>query len=336
MRWALPALQDALGRAPHQPHRLHAADRHWPETSCYTDLWIELLASLGLEPVSGLGFCASQDFEGDQFTFLKYRNEDLETLYGLVVQELAIYRPLRVHVAEQVALGRVVLAEVDAFWLPDTEGVSYRSTHSKTTIAIAAIDAEAPSIGYFHNRGFYFLDGADCRGLFDAAGRALPPYVEFVKPAFAPLRGAALAEAARAMLRDHLRRAPRDNPVRRFAAKLDCEMHELLAGPVEAFHLWAFNVVRQLGANFELLGAHLRWLGTHPATVASTCDDMAVAAKSLQFQIARAVARRRLPDLSAGLEMLAGLHDTVLTELGRPGEPDEAAARQRRVMPAIM
>ncbi|ERM02938.1 hypothetical protein Q644_14080 [Brucella intermedia 229E] len=29
------------------PHALHAQTRIWPETNCYVDLWIEVLATLG-------------------------------------------------------------------------------------------------------------------------------------------------------------------------------------------------------------------------------------------------------------------------------------------------
>ena len=63
-------------------HPLHDADREWPETNCYVDLWIELLHARGLEPEAMLGFTLRQDFEGDQFTFFKPPLADLEALYG--------------------------------------------------------------------------------------------------------------------------------------------------------------------------------------------------------------------------------------------------------------
>ena len=75
----------------YQQSRLHAAGRDWPETNCYTDMWIEILHATGAEPAAGLGFTLTQDFEGDHFTFFKFPQEDLEALYGARVTELAIY-----------------------------------------------------------------------------------------------------------------------------------------------------------------------------------------------------------------------------------------------------
>ncbi|HHV70630.1 MAG TPA: DUF1839 family protein, partial [Ochrobactrum intermedium] len=71
------------------PHALHAQTRIWPETNCYVDLWIEVLATLGVAPEAMLGFTLTQDFEGDQFTFFKVPLEDLEALYGVRATELA-------------------------------------------------------------------------------------------------------------------------------------------------------------------------------------------------------------------------------------------------------
>ena len=112
-----------LSRAPamtYIAHKLHSDDRTWPETNCYVDLWIELLHARGLEPLAGLAFTLGLDYEGDQFTFYKFPHNDLRMLYGIEVQELNLWRPLEVHAAQQYELGRVLLVEVDAFYLPDT------------------------------------------------------------------------------------------------------------------------------------------------------------------------------------------------------------------------
>ena len=80
----------------YRPSALHDPSRHWPETNCYVDLWIELLAALGFEPAAMLGFTVAQDFEGDQFTFFKVPLEDLEALYGvatgIIGLETAVFR----------------------------------------------------------------------------------------------------------------------------------------------------------------------------------------------------------------------------------------------------
>src|SRR3954469_4497093 len=170
-----------------RPHALHSAERNWPETNCYVDLWIEVLHAFGLDPRAALGFTVAQDFEGDQFTFFKFPLEDLQALFALMVQELAIYDEVESHTAQQLQRGRLVLVEMDSFYLPDTRGTAYRHEHVKTTVGIAHLDCGARELGYFHNAGYYRLSGEDFDGVF----RRLPalknnpellfPYVEFVK-----------------------------------------------------------------------------------------------------------------------------------------------------------
>ena len=115
-----------LDPAAYARHPLHCADRAWPESNCYVDLWVELLHTAGAEPLAALPFALAVDVEGDQWTFFKFPLADLEALYGVSVFELNVWRPLVVHVAEQLALGRPSIVEVDAFYLPDTAGTSYR------------------------------------------------------------------------------------------------------------------------------------------------------------------------------------------------------------------
>src|SRR5262245_40425576 len=112
---------DLLGLDPAtwRPSALHGGNRIWPETNCYIDVWVELLPALGHPVEPALSFTVLQDFEGDQFTFFKFPLEDLQTLFGLSVQELAIYESVEAQTMAQLRRGRPVLVEVDAFWLPD-------------------------------------------------------------------------------------------------------------------------------------------------------------------------------------------------------------------------
>ncbi|WP_448208311.1 DUF1839 family protein [Azospirillum sp. sgz302134] len=296
------------------PHPLHAPDRAWVETNCYTDLWIELLHALGLEPLASLPFTVAQDFEGDQFTFFKVPPEDLRILYGLEVQELAIYDTVTAHTAVQLRRGRPVLVEVDGFHLPDTRGTSYKTLHVKTTIAILGLDEGARKLDYIHNAGRFTLEGEDYDGVF--APHTLFPYVEFVKRTGAALEGAALREASLGLLRHHLRRRPRENPVTAYRSALPEHLEALAARPMDYFHLYAFNMLRQLGANFELLGSYVRWI-EGPAEAAEACDTIAGSAKALQFQFARAVSRRKFGDYSAPLETMERAYDTAIGALAR-------------------
>ena len=85
---------------------------------------------------------------------------------------------------------------------------------------------------------------------------------------------------------------------------------------MDYFHRYTFNVLRQLGANFELLAAHCRWLqawGEEDLTEAVTaCEQLSTTAKALQFQLARVVTKKKAVDFSSVLDTLEGAHDTAL------------------------
>lgn len=298
-------------------HGLHASDRIWPETNCYVDLWIELLHARSLIPEAMLGFTLRQDFEGDQFAFFKPPAADLERLYGLEVQELAIYESLEAHALVQTALGRPVLVEVDAIHLPDTLATTYGREHAKTTIAILAVDPRAREFDYLHNAGRFRLGGDDYVGIF--ARSTLFPYAEFVKATGTPVADRALPEAALDLLRGHRARAPRRNPVLAFRDALSQTGDALVQRPLDVFHRYAFNTTRQLGANFELLGSHLTWLDANHvadlAAAATAARDLAQEAKTFQFQLARAFHRRSAENLCARLDRTASTYDAVFAAL---------------------
>ena len=302
------------------PHALHRGTRDWPETNCYIDVWIEILHALREEPAAALGFTVAQDFEGDHFTFTKFPLEDLYDLFGLEVQELALYDTLETHVVEQSRRGRMVLIEVDAFFLPDTRGVSYGIEHSKTTIAINRIDPARRNLDYFHNSGFHALgpDDYDAILMRGAPGDALFPYSEFVK--FDRRKGPDAAISL-GLLRKHLARRPADNPVAAFRERVRDQVIEASARPNVFLHKYAFNTARQLGMNFELLGSHLEWLQGHDAGWTSlgacleSCKALSSGAKAFQFQLARAVARKRFDGIETNLDPLVDHYSRIFDGL---------------------
>ena len=310
-------------KPPFTPHPLHHAERHWPETNCYVDLWIELLASRGHEPLAGLGFTVRQDFEGDQFTFFKVPADDLERLFGVTIQELAIFDTVEGHAAAQLARGTVPLIEMDGFYLPDTDGVSYRLQHTKTTVAITTLDPARRRMSYFHNAGFFAVAGEDYDGLFGklpGQGRAetLFPYAEFARFG-APRLARPLAEEALHLLRHHLDYRPRANPVAAYQQAFPQHAEWLERKGADFFHAYAFNTLRQLGANFELLASHLAWLGKEKALdfdeEIASANALFGGAKAFQFQLARAVARGRLAGLEAQLTPLVSAYDATFAGL---------------------
>jgi hypothetical protein len=67
--------------------------------------------------------------------------------------------------------------------------------------------------------------------------------------------------------------------------------------PIETFHRYSFATLRQYGACFELVETYLRWLGEGGEegleSATQAFHDISATAKAFQFQLARAMARRR-------------------------------------------
>ena len=307
------------------PHALHGEDVIWQETNCYIDLWIELLNGWGLEPRAALPFTVTQDFEGDHFTFFKYPTNDIERLYGTVVQEMALYDALEAHLVEQVGRGHTVLVEVDSYYLPDTKATAYRQKHVKTSIGVDMIDAQARRLGYYHGLGYHTVNGDDYEGLLrltpELSGNPdlLFPYAECAKRVRAPVAPGMLADASVRLLREHLARRPAANPVSRLRAVFPSHMERMLARGDAYFHQYTFNVPRQLGANFEMLHHYLTWLTRQghkvPEPVVDAAHSIATEAKVLQFRLARAVARGRTDACSDCLDVLESAYDRTLSGL---------------------
>lgn len=288
-------------------HAIHTDDRDWAETNCYVDVWIELLHALGFEPIACLPFTLCIDFEGDQWTFFKFPLSDIYDLYGLDVQELAIWKPLVTHVEEQVGLGRPVLVELDSYFLPDTAGTAYGLEHVKSTVAITEIDTEKGQMGYFHGQGYYKLEGDDFQNAFHLTGvpdpAMLPPYVEFVKiRRQEKLSIADQTEISVQLLKKHLSLVPKANPFFAFKERFNTDLEWLMQEDLETFHLYSFATLRQYGACYELSATYLKWLkkqgleGLDDAIAAFV--DLSNSGKTLQFQLARAVSRKKALDLS--------------------------------------
>ena len=308
-------------------HALHGEDAAWPEKNCYADLWIGFLHTLELEPLAMLPFTVAVDFEGDQWTFFKPPLQDLRSLYGLDVQELTVWRPLLEHAQEHLAAGKLVCTESDAFWLPDTAGTDYRRAHTKTTILMAQLDVQRERLGYFHNAGYHELSGEDFRQTFrldapDPATATLPLFAELVRIDRLVRRDSAeLRELSFSLLRVHHAWRPRTNPFSRFAARLAQDLPALRAHGVEHYHRWAFASVRQAGAAFELLGAHLRWLAAQDdpqlAQAAASFESIAQANKTLILKGARAVATGKPLNADDLLQGMAGDWEQGMGLLGR-------------------
>ncbi|WP_233800993.1 DUF1839 family protein [Paraburkholderia sp. HP33-1] len=309
----------------HLPHALHQGERVWQETNRHVDLWIELLHSFGLDPCAALAFTVTQDFEGDQFTYFKLPLEDLDRLYGTQVQELAIYDSLEARVLVQTQRGHTVLVEVDGYYLPDTRATTYRSQHSKTTIGVDFVDTAARRIGYFHSTGYHQLEGEDYDGVFRklphfaAQADLLFPYVEFAKQARPALEGTALAEASAELLCAHLERRPLVNPISQWRAAFPAHLDTLFDRDEAYFQLYSFNLMRQLGANFEFLSKYLQWLFAQgfdiPPTIPAAAQCIASESMVMQFRLSRAIACGRRDTCADCFDVLESAYEKTLPPL---------------------
>jgi len=318
---ALPGLDPAS----YQRHALHGESAQWPEKNCYIDLWIELIHAMGCDPHAMLGHTLPIDFEGDQWTFFKPSHDQLRRLYGIDVQELTIWRPLADHALEHLAHGKLVSVEADSFWLPDTAGTDYRQKHSKTTIVLADIDLEARRLAYFHNAGFFALDGED----FDETFRLnkpqdpayLPLFAEVIRSDRRVIRPLSeLRTAARADLAEQYARRPATNPVRRFAEAFERDLGVMRERGLDHYHAWAFAGTRQLGAAAELSARWLQWMSDVPGPAQQRAieafDRLSAGAKTFILKGARVVTSSKPADLGALFDGMVEAWDEGMGALG--------------------
>jgi hypothetical protein len=307
-----------LDPASYEPHMLHGTDRVYAETNCYTDILVEFVHARGEEPLAMMGCALPIDFEGDQWTFFKPRPEDVEHLYGIDIHEMQPYRPLPDQIAEQIERGRTIVVELDSWYLPDTEGTSYRAEHVKSSVIAEAIDREGERLRYFHGAGYFELEGEDYREIFrlgrEFSGDVLPPYTELARLDAGPaLRGEELREAALEMLGQAVARRPGTNPFERFGAQLGEDLPGLLEGDAAAYHDYAFATVRMAGSAFEAGASHVEWvLGERGSAAAAAMGRIVDGCKTLSFKLAR----RRPFDPGPAIAELAAAWEESFAELG--------------------
>lgn len=306
-----------LDPAAYVPHAVHREGRSYTETNCYSDILIELVHARGDEPIAAMGFTVRMDFEGDQWTFFKPPPEDLEALFGIDIHEMQPWRPLPDQVVSQLAAGRTLIVELDSFYLPDTHSTAYRTEHVKSSAVMESIDPEGERLRYFHNAGYYELDGEDYRCALRVGGPpsedVLPPYTELVRFDAGPrLQGAELRAAARELLRGHLRRRPAENPFRAFGRELAEDLPALLAGDHAHFHAYAFATVRMAGSAFEICASHVEWLlGPEGAEAQAALHEIVDGCKVLSFRLAR----RRPFEPESYVDTLATAWDRAMAAL---------------------
>jgi hypothetical protein len=79
-------------------------------------------------------------------------------------------------------------------------------------------------------------------------------------------------------------------------------MEWLVNEPLETFHQYSFATLRQFGACYELAVTYLSWLQAqsvpHLEPAIAALADLSSGAKTMQFHLARAMARKKPLDLT--------------------------------------
>jgi hypothetical protein len=207
--------------------------------------------------------------------------------------------------------------------LPDTSGTDYRHQHTKSTIVLNDLDVAARKLGYWHNAGYFTLEGEDFARTFrldtEPDPAFMPLFAEFIRIDRKVIRPAEELKAmAKLLLAKHLARTPVDSPIRRFAARFAKDLPDLQARGLANYHAWAFATVRQLGAAAELLARHLDWAGGSPVAIAAA-DQVSQGAKTFILKAARAVHSNKPFDPRATLEEWAVAWDSAIAALRSPG-----------------
>ncbi len=324
---------------------------HAPAHGGRTALWIELLATLGLDPHALWPLAAALAFEGDQWTAVEPSRDELRALYGVDVQELVVWRPLAEHAIEHLSAGRALVVDVDAFWLPVAAGsddTDYRRHHRKTTIVLNELDLDARRIACLHASGCLEARGddvthllgleddasdleaiADWRGARVAqlgaaamaleAGR-LPPRAQFVR---ADRRVARSTEELQMLalhhLGSHLAFRPESNPLRQFAARLADDLPLLREYGPASYADWASCTVRQLASAFAFAVRGLAWQDAPHASplrdAARSFEHIARDAQALEARLDDARSTSKPVDTASLLERMAQCWDDGMAAL---------------------
>ena len=224
---------------------------------------------------------------------------------------------------------------MDAWYLPDTAGITYRIDHGKTGVIMQMLDRENRRLGYFHNGGYYELEGEDFDGIFYLPeGRDMPegrdprillPYVELVKLDRVRHDDEAVTlEAVLALTRHHLGLRPTSNPMARFGARLaertsnGCRPGRRRLPPLRLRHLPAGGGHGRRWPPLSSTGSTAaRRRGARKA--ADSFREIAATAKGLEFTLARAVRGRKVDLVTPFVQMADAWEVAMDTLVARYG-----------------
>ncbi|MDO5619078.1 DUF1839 family protein [Kocuria sp.] len=313
-----PVVHPGLTVAGFTRHPLHAEDSLWSNTNCYLDVWIELLHGLGRSPEPLFAAAVAAETQVEQFEFLKIDHRDLEEVHGIRVGEYDVWQPLAEQVRTQMEAGNLMIVEADAYWLPDTRGISYGTEHTKTSIVPLHLNPAEQHLVYLHNEGLHELHGPDfdfVLGEQRDRGIVPAPYVELVR---LDRLSAVSDDEARAhtvrLLGHHARRTGTENPAAHLMEVLRSRFDWLAETGMEGYHALCFETTRQLGVVALLASEAVRFSRVEQLQPAA--DSYAAVsreAKALQFQLARVARGRRSASLETAMSSISDQWEQAAT-----------------------
>ena len=85
------------------------------------------------------------------------------------------------------------------------------------------------------------------------------------------------------------------------------------------FHLYTFNVMRQLGSNFEFLSKYLVWLRQQgydiPEAMSAAAQKIASESMVMQFRLVRSIMRKRRDLCDECFDVLEASYDKIVEPL---------------------
>ena len=157
---------------------------------------------------------------------------------------------------------------MDAFYLPDTAGVTYQLGHVKTGIVPQMLDRPGRRMWYFHNAGYFELSGDDFDAIFQLEWPE-PPCAAPLRRGDPPRPAAATrlrgVEAARWWSSPESTCSGGPPRTRCPGSATTCPRTYLGSRSTgrTGFHPYAFATCRQCGASAELAAAFVDWLDEH-------------------------------------------------------------------------
>ena len=127
--------------------------------------------------------------------------------------------------------------------------------------------------------------------------------------------GRDLVESSLTLLKHQIALLPETNPFEKFKQRFAADLDWLTNEPLEAFHQYSFATLRQFGACYELAAIYFDWLDAHDVSGFDVARDafnaLSSGAKTLQFQLARAMARKKPLSMSSIDDMAVRWQTTI-------------------------